>query len=443
MWLPATAVSVLGRTNPAVLIVVTLPSILPLVLADVAVCPESCWCDTGDSKSVAVCWDHNLTIIPQNFDKKLQEIALIFNNITTINDYVFYGLTNVSIMLLQYNGITEVHEQAFDGLYNLIYLDLSHNKIFKIPSKVIQNNERIKFLYLNHNEISISGPFLVSTTLSVLDVSFCKITFLPHDAFTGTPNLMKLKINNNHITEFEMYAFRGLRKLEVLSSGNNLIKKLDSYLFVSLDEMKYIDFSNNSISILPPQLFESNRKLRYLFLKNNSLSIRNSGPILISESLSHLDISFCNITHMPPDAFIHLTNLTSLRMIGNPLENLDTKTMQPLNKLQVILFGPDSSCSESSLQNIFDYFQRKSIAYYAPPLCTTDSPVTNSMIFHSHAPTTISPSHVLQINFSNTEFHSTKSSSFNNSSQIRKISHVIHEHIALMLAVSYILKVCR
>lgn len=442
MWLAATTVSVLGRIGPAVLIVITLPSVLPLVLADDAICPDSCWCDTGDSKKVAVCWDHNLTKIPQYFDKKLEEIALIFNNITTIHDYVFHGLTNVSIMLLQYNDIREVREQAFDGLYNLIYLDLSHNKILKIPPNVIQNNERIKFLYLNHNEISISGPFLVSTSLSVLDVSFCKITFLPHDAFSGTPNLTKLKINNNHITEFEMYALRGLRNLEVLSSGNNLIKDLDPDLFVSLDELKYIDFSNNCISILSPHLFESNRKLRYLFLKNNSLSTQNTGPILISESLSHLDISFCNVTHMPPDAFTRLTNLTSLRMIGNPLKNLDTKTMQPLNKLQVILFGPDSSCSESSLRNIFDYFQQKSVAYYAPPLCDIDSTVTN-LILYSHPSATTPPGQVLQINFSNTIFHSTKPLSFNNSSQIKMLSHAMHEHIALMLAVSCVLKVCR
>jgi Leucine-rich repeat (LRR) protein len=443
MWRPATAVSALGCINPAVVLVVALPSIIPLVLADAAVCPDSCWCNNGDSKSVAVCWDHNLTRIPQNFDKKLQEIALMFNNISTINDYVFYGLTNVTIMLLQYNGIREVREHAFDGLYNLIFLDLSHNMIFKIPSKVVQNNERIKFFYLNHNEISISGPFLISTSLSVLDISFCKITTLPHDAFIGTPNLMKLKINNNHITEFEMYAFRGLRNLEVLSSGNNLIKYLDSDLFVGLDEIKYIDFSNNSVSTLSPQLFEKNRKLRYLFLKNNSLSIRNSGPILISESLSHLDISFCNITYMPPNAFIRLNNLTSLRMIGNPLENLDTKTMQPLRKLQVILFGPDSSCSESSLQNLFDYFKQKSVAYYAPPLCSTDSPVTNPTIFYSYPSTTMPSGHVLQVNISNIIHHSRQPSLFNNSSQIKILSHVIHEHIALMLAVSCVLKVCR
>jgi Leucine-rich repeat (LRR) protein len=442
MWLPATAVTVLRKINLAVVTVVTIPSVLPLILADV-VCPDSCWCDNVDAKSVAICWDHNITTIPQYFDKKLQEIALMFNNITTINDYVFHGLSNVTIMLLQYNEISEVHEQAFDGLYNLIYLDLSHNKILKIPSKMIQNNEKLNFLYLNHNDISISGPFLISTTLSVLDISFCKITFLPHDAFIGTPSITKLKINNNHITEFEMYAFRGLRKLEVLSAGNNLIKDLDSNLFVGLDELKYLDFSNNSLSVISPQLFENNRKLRYLFLKSNTLSVPHSGPILISDSLAHLDISFCNITSMPPQAFIHLNNLTSLRMIGNPLRNMDTKTMQPLKKLQVVLFGPDSSCSESSLQNIFEYLQQKSVTYYAPPLCDTDSTVTNPNIFYSYPTSTIPPKQILLSNISNTIFHSTHPPSFNSSSQIKVFVHVINGHIILVFAISCILEVCR
>ena len=443
MLLPRAAVSFLGRITSTVVLAVTLPSILHLVAADVVVCPDSCWCDSVDAKSVAVCWDHNLTTVPQYFDKKTEEIALMFSNITTINNYDFHGLANISVMLLQYNGIREVHEQAFDGLYKLMYLDLSHNKIAKMPSKVIQNNEKLNILYLNHNEISILGPFLISTSLSVLDLSFCKITFLPHDAFTGTPNIIKLKINNNHITEFEMHAFRGLRKLEVLSSGNNLIKRLDSTLFLDLDELKYVDFSNNSISTLSPSLFENNRKMQYLFLRNNNLSALNSRPILISESLSHLDISFCNITNIPPQAFIHLTKLTSLRMNGNQLSMLDAKTMQPLKKLQVVLFGPDSTCSESSLQNIFEYFQQKSITYYAPPLCNKNSAITNPMLFYSYSSTTTSSSQILQLNTSNTLFYSTYAPSFSNSSQIKVLVHVMHEHTILMLVISCLLKVCR
>lgn len=443
MLLLRAAVSFLGRITSIVAIAVTLPSILHLVVADDVVCPDSCWCDSVDAKSVAVCWDHNLTTVPEHFDRKTEEIILMFSNITAINNYVFHGLANVSVMLLQYNDIREVHEQAFDGLYNLMYLDLSHNKIAKMSSKVIQNNEKLNILYLNHNEISILGPFLISTSLSVLDLSFCKITFLPHDAFTGTPNITKLNINNNHITEFEKHAFRGLRKLEVLSSGNNLIKHLDSTLFLELDELKYVDFSNNSISTLSPSLFENNRKMRYLFLKNNSLSVLNSTPILISQSLSHLDISFCNITNIPPQSFIRLTNLTSLRMNGNQLSVLDAKTMQPLKKLQVVLFGPNATCTESSLQNIFEYFQKKSITYYAPPLCNKSSALTNPMLFYSYSSTTTLPSQILQPNISNTLSYGTHAPTFSNSSQIKVFVHVMREHAILMLVISCLLQVCR
>jgi Leucine-rich repeat (LRR) protein len=298
-------------------------------------------------------------------------------------------------------------------------------------------------LYLNHNEISILGPFLISVSLSVLDISFCKITFLPHDAFIGTPNLTKLKINDNLITEFEIYAFRGLRKLEVLSCGNNLIKHLNSNLFMGMDELKYADFSNNSISMISPWLFSYNRKLRYLFLKNNSLSVPTMGPILISESLSHLDISFCNITSLPSQAFINLTNLTSLRMTGNPLISLDTKAMAPLKKLQVILFGPNYSCSESSLKNIFEYFQQKSVAYYAPPLCSTDSAVTKPTTFYSHPSPTMLPSQILQTNVSDITFHSKHPPPLNNSSKTKVLAHIIQEYTILILAVSCILKICR
>jgi Leucine-rich repeat (LRR) protein len=195
--------------------------------------------------------------------------------------------------------------------------------------------------------------------------------------------------------------------------------------------------------MLAPSLFENNRKVRYLFLKNNSLSVLHSRPILISESLSHLDISFCNITNIPTQAFIHLTNLTSLRMNGNQLSALDAKTMQPLKKLQVVLFGPNSTCSESSFQNIFEYFQQKSITYYAPPLCNKIAAITYPMLFYSYSSTTTLSSQILQPNISNTSFYGTHAPSFSNSPQIKVFVHVMHEHSILMLVISHLLQVCR
>lgn len=441
MRLPATIVSISGFI-PSLAVTIIFYNIVPFVVADV-ICSDSCWCRSIDGKAVAVCWGHNLTQIPSYFDKQLQEIVVMFNNISIIHDYVFHGLSNVSIILLQHNEIKELYEHALDGLYNLIYLDLSNNKINKIPSTVIQNNEMLKFLYLNHNELSISGPFLISASLAVLDISFCKITFLPHDAFIGTPNLTKLKINNNYISEFEIYAFRGVKKLEILSAGNNVIKSLDSMLFRGLDELRVLDFSNNSISMFSPNLLESNRQLQYLFLQNNTLTIMHSGPILISESLSHLDISFCNITFMPPEAFIHLPNLTTLRMIGNPLSYLHTDTMKPLTKLQIILFGPESNCSDLSLQNIFEYFEQKSVLYYAPPICspTSETSITNPTTSHLFTTTTESPSQTTNHTVSNVKFYSTDSPSYNSSPQL-KLMYVMQGYIVIVVTFSCIM-VCR
>ena len=369
------------------LVVLMLVNIVPPSSSADVVCPDTCWCNTLEEKIVAVCMEHNLTSVPHYFDKKTQEIILMFNTIDILPDYVFHGLQNISILILQHNKLRELREQSLDGLYNLVYLDLSHNNIVIMPSRIIQNNEKIKFFYLNHNDITITGPFLVSPSLTLLDVSFCKISFLPHDSFIGIPNLTKLKINDNFITEIEMYAFRGLKRLELLTLRNNDVTTLDFSLFQGLEELRFVDFTNNSISTIPYDIFEKNRKLRFLFLKNNSLSLPQTGPIFASDSLSHLDISFCNIHFMPIGAFKRLQNLTTLRMTGNPLNSLNTQILQPLQKLQVVLLGPESSCSEQSFRDVFEYFEENSVVYYAPPLCN-ETILMDTNVVYTIPPTT-------------------------------------------------------
>ncbi|PSN48915.1 hypothetical protein C0J52_03459 [Blattella germanica] len=435
MRFAATAVWKLRVLNLLPVVLFTLNTVPPSDSTDV-VCPDPCWCDTLDGKYLTVCMDHNLTAVPQYFDKKTQEIVLMFQNIDIIPDYVFHGLQNISILLMQYNNIKELREQAFDGLYNLVYLDLSHNSITIMPARIVQNNEKIKFLYLNHNDIMITGPILISPSLSLLDVSFCRITFLPHDAFIGIPRLTKLKINNNYITELEAYAFRGLKRLEVLIAGNNEITDFGPTIFQELDELRYVDFSNNSISSIPYNLFENNRKLRYLFLQNNTLLFPYTGPLLVSNSLSHLDISFCNISFISNDAFKKLPNLATLRMVGNPLVRFDPQMVYPLTKLQVILFGPEASCSEASFKEIFEYFQENSVVYYAPPLCHTVATANDSKEVES--PPTISYNAIPEIKIINDVIKTTRFPVLNSSSNKNMISPI---HIGFVILCSF--TICR
>jgi Leucine-rich repeat (LRR) protein len=185
--------------------------------------------------------------------------------------------------------------------------------------------------------------------------------------------LYYIDLSNNSITEIRKYDLRGYKSIRILNLSNNGISNIDENLFQELVNLKYIYLSENNISSLPPTTFNRNLNLKKLYLKGNPLTLSNHTSISVSDSITYLDISFCNITLLPAGSFVSIPNLVALRLDGNILTNITIETFEPLRKLkEVYMESETSKCAESPFYEFHNYLVKRGINYYGPPVCTDE-----------------------------------------------------------------------
>lgn len=182
--------------------------------------------------------------------------------------------------------------------------------------------------------------------------------------------LYYIDLSDNSIIEISMYDLRGYKSIRVLNLSNNGINRVYENSFQELVNLKYLYLSGNNILHLPPTVFNKNVNLKKLYLKGNPLSLSNDISILVSESITYLDIAFCNITILPATYFVSIPNLVALRLDGNMLTNITTEIFEPLRNLKEIYMESETLvCAQSSFNEFLNYLEKCGIKYYGPTVC--------------------------------------------------------------------------
>ncbi|XP_018412041.1 PREDICTED: leucine-rich repeat-containing protein 19 [Nanorana parkeri] len=84
----------------------------------------------------------------------LTELNLSSNNIKTLSNAIFSGLTKLEVLVLKENGITTVEVLVFQGLEFLRILDLSYNEIIELPTNILQPFKQLQELNLQNNSMT-------------------------------------------------------------------------------------------------------------------------------------------------------------------------------------------------------------------------------------------------------------------------------------------------
>jgi hypothetical protein len=151
-------------------------------------------------------------------------------------------------------------------------------------------------------------------------------------------NLVTLDLSSNNITTIKKHDFSKLRQLKTINLSYNKIQALHEDSFQRVILLEELNLSYNRIVRLPPNIFRSNRNLKTLYLKKNLL--RSAGEsskaehILDSDTLTYLDVSYCNITYISSEALSGVPNLTTLRIDGNPLTQ---RSIEMLHEMHIEL----------------------------------------------------------------------------------------------------------
>ena len=172
------------------------------------------------------------------------------------------------------------------------------------------NSREVKCCSLDLSDIP---AMLNLSTVSTLDFSHNKIKILRNATFSKYSSLSTLILSSNEVVKIEINAFAGLRM------------------------MRYVDLRYNNLESFNPEIFSSKKVLKNVSLKGNPLAYLSSdSPILISDSVSFLDLSSCSLTTIHPVTFSRLPRLNSLDLSSNLLQTISVSTFEKLPNLRIL-----------------------------------------------------------------------------------------------------------
>ncbi|CAJ1099267.1 E3 ubiquitin-protein ligase MIB2-like [Octopus vulgaris] len=176
------------------------------------------------------CAHRNLPSIPQPIPTNVEYLYLGSNNIATIKEGTFTGLSNLNYLALWGNSISTINEGTLTGLSNLKGLDLGGNNIATIKE----------------------------------------------GAFTGLSNLKTLGLGNNKISRIEKEMFQGLQNLEMLFLDNNKISRIEKEMFQGLQNLEELYLYENNISTIKEGTFTGLSNLKELYIDGINVTVKTS-----------------------------------------------------------------------------------------------------------------------------------------------------------------------
>lgn len=243
-------------------------------------------------------------------------------------------LENLEILNLASNRIESLILlfPLLNKLSNLKILDLSSNRL-----QVIDSSSKLSSLLPSLEKLILSGNRLVSfdcyslqsRALSVIDLSNNRLTSPP--ASGGCESLSTLVLSFNDIQDLKEASFFGLQNLKQLNVSGNRLQVLESKSFLPLTHLQELDMSNCSISFLPD--FPLPRLLQLQVSRN---LIHNTSSHFLSKcrKVKHLDLSHNSLPDVPRNLWRFVPGLIHLDISFNPIEVLDTTSLNNLLRLR-------------------------------------------------------------------------------------------------------------
>lgn len=146
--------------------------------------------------------------------KDVQKLDLSYNKITNVNNVMFKGIENLSLLMLKGNKIKRIHPAAFVTLKNLRHIDLSFNDLDQISSLTFLKNPELEGVRINDNVRLKTLPaegFECSTKsfhVFLFDASNCDLSNLGENTFRTMPFITRLIMSGNNIETVPKNLFR-------------------------------------------------------------------------------------------------------------------------------------------------------------------------------------------------------------------------------------------
>lgn len=241
-----------------------------------------------------------------------------------------FKLQNLQTLQFVNLGLTNIQEEIGD-LTNLKYLELFNNKLTSLPSS-IGNLTNLSYLNLGNNGLSS----LPSTIGNLTNLTYLNLN---NNKFSGAVpaelcNLTNLEYLNLSVNQFNALPseFNNLTNLTILGLGNNQFNESIMSELSDLVNLTNLDLANTQISVLTPEIADLTN-LTDLWLGGEQLK---TIPVELYNltNLTHLSISYSNVSGPIPMEIGNLTNLTSLSVNNNKFSGSIPAELGNLTSLQ-------------------------------------------------------------------------------------------------------------
>ncbi|XP_075237779.1 uncharacterized protein LOC142333996 [Lycorma delicatula] len=296
--------------------IVAVAVLLASITSAQGMCPARCYC--RDDTLQASCADAGLEVVPIQLNPDLQEIDLHGNRIINV-DYTLRIYQNLRHLDISINKIGYLGKHNFELQDKLLVLNISRNQVVALKKGVFKGLKSLRTLDLSHNELQE----------------------VEHSAFHETVQLEELDLSHNKITSFyDDTVFKTLRMLRVLSLTGNEILEVPSAVFKHLPNpsLEVVELSNNLIGVLEERSFPALvfKNLQILKLAANVINDVHGSSFNSLHALSHLDLSYNNLSNVPTQQLAKLSRLTELNLSGNAFNVIPPVAFQSLFQLKVL-----------------------------------------------------------------------------------------------------------
>lgn len=244
--------------------------------------------------------------------------------------HVLQGMKELKSLHLAGNQIRSVSDLISNSLMTL---DLSHNRLTNLLPNMLLQLSALSYIDLSKNHrISLQtkqGEYVESTTLKRIDLSYCNMDNIELEGF---PALMTAILKGNMIRELTKESFINTKMIENLDLSQNSLISVEANAFKKLKHLKKLNLSFNMIPKIERDTFKENELLTRLDVSRNTIIRFNR---IAAPNLTHLNMTWCQIMIIDPDAISGLPELVELDLSNNMIndipDTLSSETLQTLD----------------------------------------------------------------------------------------------------------------
>ncbi|ETN75414.1 leucine Rich repeat-containing domain protein [Necator americanus] len=273
------------------------------------------------------------------------------NRIRTLESSQFFGLQNLTQLVISRNFIETIEDGAFEHLPALKYLDISNNPISTwSPSAFRDMSSSMDSLNLANTGL-FSIPRMNHHAIRHFNLSMNKIYDVSRMDIKKTAQLISLDISNNNIQRIEEDVFEDLVNLKELNISGNPIKEILGDHFRPLYQLETLSIHDlPSLSKLPnPSEFSHLASLRNLQLYNLAGTGLKYNTTQILQHLPPLRSLFIEFQERIIDGQLHDVDMTHMRQLtitGRNITNISSIAVHALRGYKVHLSVINTSLQE-------------------------------------------------------------------------------------------------